>query len=71
MKITKESGTQTFLILDNSEIVETFEALCNIPFVPTSSHDMEPPTKREKGIEQLIEQLTPMYIAITEVYTNR
>lgn len=41
----RESGTQTHLILDNSEIVETFEALCSIPFVET--YGQEPEFKRE------------------------
>jgi len=43
------------LILYNKDIIETFEALCSLPFI--QSDGGEPPFKRERGIEHLIKQL--------------
>lgn len=57
---------KVILFLDRSDVVETFEALCSLPPIPTSITDNEPNTKREKGIEDLIEQLESTYRSIVE-----
>jgi len=45
------------LILDKEHIHEVFEILCEIPFEVATMNDIEPPTSRHPGIEQIIEQL--------------
>jgi hypothetical protein len=45
------------LILNNEYIHEVFEILCEIPFESPTMNDIDPPTKRHPGIEQLISQL--------------
>ncbi len=45
------------LVLETCDIIETYEALCSIPFTRSSISECEPATKREPGIEHLIEQL--------------
>ena len=62
----KENQNQTYLILDREYIIETFEALCSLPFTRSTISECEPATKREPGIEQLIEQLEPLYKKYTE-----
>ena len=43
--------------LDDRYIDEVFEALCEIPFEIATAYDTEPPTLRQPGIEQIIDQL--------------
>jgi len=49
------------LKLDDKYIDEVFEILCEIPFEAPTMSDSEPPTTRHPGIEQLLEQLRPIY----------
>jgi len=42
------------LVLDTTDIVETYEILCNVLFVQSSISECK---KREHGIEELIKQL--------------
>lgn len=46
-----------WLALDREDIIETYEALCSLPFTKSSISECEPATKRDHGIEYLIEQL--------------
>jgi len=52
-----ERANRISLYLADENIFETYEALCNIPFTRSSIGECEPATKREYGIESLIEQL--------------
>lgn len=46
------------LKLQDDFVIEVFEILCRIPFEEATMFDSEPPTKRNPGIEQLIDQLS-------------
>jgi len=43
--------------INNEDIDELFEILCEIPFREANSWDMEPPTERPAGIDYIIDQL--------------
>lgn len=49
--------SQIVLLLEVEHIQEVYEILCDIPFEKPTMQDTEPPTKRQAGIEQLLEQL--------------
>lgn len=45
------------LEIDADDAQEVFEILCRIPFEDPTTHDTEPPTMRQRGIEALISQV--------------
>ena len=65
--MSEKNNNQIVLFLDGNLLVETFEALCSLPFTHSCIGDCEPSTKREPGIEQLIEQLEESYRRKTEL----
>ena len=43
--------------INDEDIYELFEILCDIPFRKPNSYDFEPPTERPAGIDNIIKQL--------------
>jgi hypothetical protein len=51
------TSKQIILLLDVEHVQEVYEILCDLPFEKATMYDTEPPTKRQAGIEQLIDQI--------------
>lgn len=49
--------SQIVLFLEVEHVLEVYEILCDIPFEKATMTDSEPPTKRQAGIEQLLDQI--------------
>jgi hypothetical protein len=55
------------LLLNEEHLQECYEILCDLPFETATMNDIEPPTQRQPGIEQLIAQINGYLQAAREL----